>query len=86
MLRVMFSEDFVCFIHSNYIKKSRITYNNIVAEVVEHCCSVTSLQLGETMQNIAKDMDTHSYKVPLGVTAGRFMIVQKKFLIIIILQ
>lgn len=39
-------------------------------QVVEHCCSVTSLQMGESMQNIAKDMDTHSYKVPLGVTAG----------------
>lgn len=39
-------------------------------QVVEHCCSVTSLQMGETMQNIAKDMDTYSYKVPIGVTAG----------------
>ncbi|OWR51377.1 probable methylmalonate-semialdehyde/malonate-semialdehyde dehydrogenase [acylating], mitochondrial [Danaus plexippus] len=37
---------------------------------VEHCCSITSLQLGDCIQNIAKDMDTHSYKVPLGVTAG----------------
>ncbi|CAG7696140.1 unnamed protein product [Allacma fusca] len=39
-------------------------------QVVEHCCSVTSLQLGETLPGIAKDMDTHSYKIPLGVCAG----------------
>ncbi|KAB7495024.1 putative methylmalonate-semialdehyde dehydrogenase [acylating], mitochondrial [Armadillidium nasatum] len=39
-------------------------------QVVEHCCSITSLQLGETMPQIAKDMDTHSYRVPLGVCAG----------------
>uniref|UniRef100_A0A1I8HRT1 methylmalonate-semialdehyde dehydrogenase (CoA acylating) n=2 Tax=Macrostomum lignano TaxID=282301 RepID=A0A1I8HRT1_9PLAT len=39
-------------------------------QVVEHCCSITSLQLGETMPGIAKDMDTHTYRVPLGVTAG----------------
>jgi hypothetical protein len=36
------------------------------AEVVEHCCSMTSLQMGETMPNIAKDMDTYSYTLPLG--------------------
>ena len=40
------------------------------SEVVEHCCSVTSLQLGETMPNIAKDMDTLSFRTPLGVCAG----------------
>jgi len=39
-------------------------------QVVEHCCSVTSLQLGETLLNISKDLDTHSYRLPLGVTAG----------------
>ncbi|XP_046987875.1 probable methylmalonate-semialdehyde dehydrogenase [acylating], mitochondrial [Schistocerca americana] len=39
-------------------------------QVVEHCCSVTSLALGETLPNIAKNMDTHSYRLPLGVTAG----------------
>jgi len=39
-------------------------------QVVEHCCSITSLQLGECMPNIAKDMDTMTYKLPLGVTAG----------------
>ncbi|WAR18516.1 MMSA-like protein [Mya arenaria] len=39
-------------------------------DVVEHCCSITSLQLGETMTGIAKDMDTYTIRVPLGVTAG----------------
>ncbi|XP_045773606.1 probable methylmalonate-semialdehyde dehydrogenase [acylating], mitochondrial isoform X2 [Maniola jurtina] len=39
-------------------------------QLVEHCCSITTLQLGDCIQNIAKDMDTHSYKVPLGVVAG----------------
>lgn len=29
-----------------------------------------SLQLGEALSNIAKDMDIHSYRIPLGVTAG----------------
>ncbi len=39
-------------------------------EVVEHCCSMTSLMLGETLSNIANDMDSYSYRVPLGVCAG----------------
>lgn len=39
-------------------------------QVVEHCCSITSLQQGETMSGITKDMDIHSYRVPLGVCAG----------------
>lgn len=39
-------------------------------QVVEHCCSITNLQLGETMPGIAKDMDLISYREPLGVTAG----------------
>lgn len=37
---------------------------------MEHCCSITSLQMGETMHNIAKDMDTYSYTLPIGVCAG----------------
>jgi len=45
-------------------------YVDMSAEVVEHSCSVTSLQLGETLPNISKDLDTHSYRLPLGVTAG----------------
>uniref|UniRef100_A0A914W4U7 Probable methylmalonate-semialdehyde/malonate-semialdehyde dehydrogenase [acylating], mitochondrial n=1 Tax=Plectus sambesii TaxID=2011161 RepID=A0A914W4U7_9BILA len=39
-------------------------------QVVEHACSVASLQLGETLPNVSKDMDTYSIRVPLGVTAG----------------
>jgi len=39
-------------------------------QVVEHACSITSLSLGETAANVAKDMDIHSYREPLGVTAG----------------
>jgi len=40
------------------------------AEVVEHCCSITSAFLGDNLPNIARDMDTYSYRLPLGVTAG----------------
>lgn len=54
--------------HEN--RTTNINFYYIFTEVVEHCCSITSLQMGETMQNIAKDMDTHSYTLPLGVTAG----------------
>ncbi|KAK6182672.1 hypothetical protein SNE40_010300 [Patella caerulea] len=39
-------------------------------QVVEHCCSIPSLQLGETLQGISKDMDTMTFKLPLGVVAG----------------
>ncbi|XP_038621455.1 methylmalonate-semialdehyde dehydrogenase [acylating], mitochondrial [Tachyglossus aculeatus] len=39
-------------------------------QVVEHACSVTSLMLGETMPSITKDMDTWTYRLPLGVCAG----------------
>ncbi|CAG2100389.1 unnamed protein product, partial [Medioppia subpectinata] len=39
-------------------------------QVVEHACSVTSLLLGETMPSIAKDMDSYSLRLPLGVCAG----------------
>ncbi|KAL3310481.1 Methylmalonate-semialdehyde dehydrogenase [acylating] mitochondrial [Cichlidogyrus casuarinus] len=39
-------------------------------QVVEHCCSITSLMLGETLPGVAKDMDITSYRIPLGVTAG----------------
>jgi len=39
-------------------------------QVVEHSCSVTSLQQGETSCGIAKDMDTYSFRIPLGVCAG----------------
>lgn len=39
-------------------------------QVVEHSCAAGSLLQGESLQNIAKDMDCVSYKLPLGVTAG----------------
>ncbi|XP_003747140.1 probable methylmalonate-semialdehyde dehydrogenase [acylating], mitochondrial [Galendromus occidentalis] len=39
-------------------------------QVVEHACSATSLLLGETSHQVTKDMDIHSYRLPLGVTAG----------------
>ncbi|CAD7086912.1 unnamed protein product [Hermetia illucens] len=39
-------------------------------QVVEHSCSIPSLQMGETVPNVARDMDTYSLILPLGVTAG----------------
>ncbi|XP_071800445.1 probable methylmalonate-semialdehyde/malonate-semialdehyde dehydrogenase [acylating], mitochondrial [Asterias amurensis] len=39
-------------------------------QVVEHTCNITSLQLGESLPSIAKDMDTYTMRVPLGVCAG----------------
>uniref|UniRef100_A0A8C6WKT3 Methylmalonate-semialdehyde/malonate-semialdehyde dehydrogenase [acylating], mitochondrial n=1 Tax=Neogobius melanostomus TaxID=47308 RepID=A0A8C6WKT3_9GOBI len=39
-------------------------------QVVEHACSVTSLMLGETLPSITKDMDTYTYRLPVGVCAG----------------
>ena len=39
-------------------------------EVVEHACSFTSLNMGETTQGVAGGVDIYSYRVPLGVCAG----------------
>ncbi|XDV43559.1 hypothetical protein PO909_012023 [Leuciscus waleckii] len=39
-------------------------------QVVEHTCSITSLMLGETLPSITKDMDTYTYRLPIGVCAG----------------
>ena len=39
-------------------------------EVVEHACSVTSLQMGETVPGVATSTDVTSYRLPLGVCAG----------------
>lgn len=39
-------------------------------EVVEHCASFSSLLMGETSENLAKNLDTYSYRRPLGVCAG----------------
>lgn len=42
----------------------------IFLEVVEHSCAAGTLLQGESLQNISKDMDIVSYKLPLGVTGG----------------
>jgi malonate-semialdehyde dehydrogenase (acetylating)/methylmalonate-semialdehyde dehydrogenase len=39
-------------------------------EVVEHACSFTSLAMGETVENVARNVDIYSYRAPLGVCAG----------------
>merc|ERR1711902_79088 len=39
-------------------------------QVVEQCCSLTNLLLGETLPGITKDMDLTSYRTPIGVCAG----------------
>lgn len=39
-------------------------------EIVEHSCSVPSLMMGETVENVSKDVDIYSYLQPLGVCAG----------------
>ncbi|KAM4662802.1 methylmalonate-semialdehyde/malonate-semialdehyde dehydrogenase [acylating], mitochondrial [Discoglossus pictus] len=39
-------------------------------QVVEHSCSITSLMLGETLPSLTKDMDTFTFRLPLGVCAG----------------
>ncbi|MBO3277285.1 CoA-acylating methylmalonate-semialdehyde dehydrogenase [Pseudomonas schmalbachii] len=39
-------------------------------EVVEHAANVASLMMGETVENVARDIDTASWVQPLGVCAG----------------
>jgi len=39
-------------------------------EVVEHTCSAASLSMGETLENVSRNIDTYSYRQPLGVCAG----------------
>ncbi|EGG23429.1 methylmalonate-semialdehyde dehydrogenase [Cavenderia fasciculata] len=39
-------------------------------EVVEHACNVASLMMGETVENVSKNVDIYSYNQPLGVCAG----------------
>ncbi|GLS84327.1 CoA-acylating methylmalonate-semialdehyde dehydrogenase [Paraferrimonas haliotis] len=39
-------------------------------EVAEHACNVASLSMGETVENVARAIDTYSYTQPLGVCAG----------------
>ncbi|WP_290649538.1 CoA-acylating methylmalonate-semialdehyde dehydrogenase [Aquisalimonas sp.] len=39
-------------------------------EVVEHGCSMPTLMMGETTENVANSVDTHSMVHPIGVCAG----------------
>jgi malonate-semialdehyde dehydrogenase (acetylating)/methylmalonate-semialdehyde dehydrogenase len=39
-------------------------------EVIEHACSITSLQLGELSENAAAGVDVYTLQQPLGVGAG----------------
>ena len=39
-------------------------------EVVEHACSIGTLQMGEYIQGVAQGVDTYSIHQPLGVCAG----------------
>lgn len=38
--------------------------------MVEHACSIPSLLQGETLGSVARDLDTYSYRMPLGVVSG----------------
>src|SRR5690606_2496536 len=39
-------------------------------EVVEHAANVASLMMGETVENVAREIDCYSYIQPLGVCVG----------------
>jgi len=39
-------------------------------EVVEHACSAATLMMGETAENVSRNVDIYSYLQPLGVAAG----------------
>jgi malonate-semialdehyde dehydrogenase (acetylating)/methylmalonate-semialdehyde dehydrogenase len=39
-------------------------------QVVEHACSIPTLQMGEHLEGVASDMDVYTLRQPLGVTAG----------------
>ena len=39
-------------------------------EVVEHAASFNSLAMGESVENVARNVDIYSYRRPLGVCAG----------------
>jgi malonate-semialdehyde dehydrogenase (acetylating)/methylmalonate-semialdehyde dehydrogenase len=39
-------------------------------EVVEHACNVATLMMGETVENVARKIDSYSYIQPLGVCVG----------------
>jgi len=39
-------------------------------EVVEQACALVNSMMGETVENVSRNIDTYSYKQPLGVCAG----------------
>lgn len=39
-------------------------------EVVEQACNIPSMMMGETAENVARNIDTYSYVQPLGVCVG----------------
>ncbi|WP_256276124.1 aldehyde dehydrogenase family protein, partial [Burkholderia sp. HMSC10F09] len=39
-------------------------------EVIEHACSIGTLQLGEFAENVAGGVDTYTLRQPIGVCAG----------------
>ncbi len=39
-------------------------------EVVEHACNISSLIMGETVENVATNIDCYSFQQPMGVFAG----------------
>jgi len=39
-------------------------------EVVEHAANISSLMMGETVENVSRNIDTYSLQQPLGVCAG----------------
>ena len=39
-------------------------------EVVEYCCNMSAHMMGSTAENLAANLDTYSYRQPLGVCAG----------------
>ena len=39
-------------------------------EVAEQACNISPLMMGETVENVSRSIDTHSYRQPLGVCLG----------------
>lgn len=39
-------------------------------QVVEQACSLPTMLMGDIQPNVAQDMETYSFRLPLGVCAG----------------
>jgi malonate-semialdehyde dehydrogenase (acetylating)/methylmalonate-semialdehyde dehydrogenase len=39
-------------------------------EMIEHSCNINTIYMGETLENISRNVDCYSYRHPLGVCAG----------------